>query len=996
MRIVLLIRLVLLITCTATLVAQEARPPNIVLILADDLGYGDPRCFNDQSKVPTPHIDRLARQGVRLTDAHSPSSVCTPTRYGILTGRYAWRTRLKRGVLWPWDPPLLEEKRVTLPEMLRGAGYSTACIGKWHLGWDWPVDTDTYVSEVFEGHTLPPKRRGEFAGRVDWSRPTRGGPLAHGFDHYFGDDVPNFPPYVFIEDDRVLVKPTVKKPRGMFGHPGPAAPGWDLSVVLPTLAQRAASWIDGRGEESERPFFLYVPLTAPHTPIAPSPHMRGKSKAGDYGDFVHEVDWVVGQVLDALDRNGFTRDTLVVFTSDNGSPQRDGTRMSGPVGAVKKRFGHDPSRPWRGLKSDAWEGGHRVPFVARWPDRIAPATTSDQPWIHTDLYRSIAALTACDVPTDAAEDSFDLSSIFLGKAPVAPIRDHLVHHSGNGLFAIREGGWKLILGKGSGGFTRYKPPADAPPGQLFDVVSDPGETTNVYSRNPRVVERLKASLERLRSSGRSFTDKDDAPVDRPPPQPRSWRSYVLGCLDTLIAHGTDVYGRERTPLLMAVLDTRTLTSPEKPELFDSMVRLEERLHRRGERGSNLWNDQKTLKAMWRASALTGDAKYKKAADAYVGHFLDHCKKDNGLLAWGSHVHWDCFEEKAGGDLAGQGPHEILVYFPEWEQMHRLRPRAIEAQIRLMWDLHIVDKKTGRHNRHDDSRGPLDFAFSGATLMVAFAFMHKVTQDDVWLQRARLVANWHWRDGKLVPDAPSAGSRYDATHAFTNVPGLFSAALLRCHELTGDAAFRQQAFSHVTTWNRHAWNGETFWAMLRLDGTPVRERGRGTGYDRWAPAGPVQIWRTPIFSYEFALPAAQAAAWAWRAAVDADEPSSEQQAAAINWAKAVEGQLPPRPDARWRKELLAALPRVAETGGVYAEDYGRAISFFLSLHRVSADPRWLRQARSLATEAVDKLWTGRLFKGHPAKPYYEAVDGVGLLLWALLELDSPDERLPAAF
>ena len=220
--------------------------PNIVLILADDLGYGDLGCYNDESKVPTPHLDRLAAEGLRFTDAHSPSSVCTPTRYGLLTGRYAWRTALKKGVLWPWDPPLLEEARLTLPELLRARGYLTACIGKWHLGWDWPLDAESAVSDELEGHTWPPARRGEIGERVNWDRPIAGGPLAHGFEHYFGDDVPNFPPYTFLEDDRAVYRPTASKPKGMFGHAGPAAPGWDLAVVLPTLAQHAGAWLDER------------------------------------------------------------------------------------------------------------------------------------------------------------------------------------------------------------------------------------------------------------------------------------------------------------------------------------------------------------------------------------------------------------------------------------------------------------------------------------------------------------------------------------------------------------------------------------------------------------------------------------------------------------------------------------------------------------------------------------------------------------------------------
>ncbi len=379
----------LLAIALSTPLDVAAETPNIVIILADDLGYGDPGCYNVQSKIPTPHIDRLATQGLRFTDAHTPSSVCTPTRYGLLTGRYCWRTALTRSVLWPWDPPLVEANRLTLPEMLKQHGYHTGCIGKWHLGWDWPLQGGGFITDEFDGHTIAAENRQTFGQRIDFRRPTRGGPTTRGFHSYFGDDVPNFPPYCFIENDRTAGLPTAEKPEGMFGHPGPALPAWDLSLVLPTLAQRAAQFIQQQAETPDRPFFLYMPLTAPHTPIAPSPHFIGKSEAGWYGDYVHEVDWTVGQVLAALDHGNAAKNTLVIFTSDNGSPQRDGTDMAGATGSVKK-FDHDPSRPWRGMKSDAWEGGHRVPFIARWPLRVPAGKTSDEPIILTDLFRTVA------------------------------------------------------------------------------------------------------------------------------------------------------------------------------------------------------------------------------------------------------------------------------------------------------------------------------------------------------------------------------------------------------------------------------------------------------------------------------------------------------------------------------------------------------------------------------------------------------------------------------
>lgn len=485
----------------------QSNLPNIVIILADDLGYGDPGCYNDQSLIPTPNMDQLANQGMKFSDAHSPSSVCTPTRYGLLTGRYCWRTKLKRMVLWPWDPPLLESERLTLPEMLQQKGYSTACIGKWHLGWDWPLENGKYLSDEFSGVTLPAKKREAWGQQIDFSRPTRGGPTDHGFQSYFGDDVPNFPPYAFIKNRKTIGIPSISKPADMFGNPGPALPAWDLSTVMPSITQEAVQFIEAQ-QPDDPPFFLFMPLTAPHTPIAPSPHFIGKSKAGWYGDYVHQVDWTVGQIQTALRRNDLTNDTLLIFTSDNGSPQRNGENMNGPTGSVKK-LGHDPSRPWRGMKSDAWEGGHRIPFIAVWPGHIPADRTSQEPIILTDLMRTLASLVDFELDEQTAEDSFDIGAALFDKesaSTASPIRDHLIHHSGNGLFAIREGPWKLILGKNSGGFTQYRPPADAPAGQLYNLQSDPAESTNLYEQQPDVVQRLTRRLNQLKEAGRSFNE----------------------------------------------------------------------------------------------------------------------------------------------------------------------------------------------------------------------------------------------------------------------------------------------------------------------------------------------------------------------------------------------------------------------------------------------------------------------------------------------------------
>ena len=508
------LRFFLFVLCSTVGLGQvDADKPNIVIILADDLGYGDPVCYNDQSKIPTPNIDLLATQGMRFTDAHTPSSVCTPTRYGLLTGRYCWRTALKKSVLWPWDPPLIDPDRLTLPAMLQQSGYDTACIGKWHLGWDWPLihtdDNNRYVTDEFDGHMIAANHRASYGHRIDWDRPTRGGPTDRGFHYYFGDDVPNFPPYSFIENDQVISEPTVQKPKEMFGHAGPADEDWDLAKVMPAITQRAVGYINEKGsQETKKPFFLYMPLTAPHTPIAPAQEFLGKSEAGRYGDFVHQVDWSVGQVLKALERNGLSENTLVIFASDNGSPQRNGNNMNGATGSVKK-FGHDPSWPWRGMKSDIWEAGHRVPFIVRWPGQVTQHCVSDEPIVLTDLMRTIAKLVEFDLPEDAAEDSFDISQALFAdqeKEEVidGEIRDHLIHHSGQGVFAIRHKQWKLILGKGSGGFTRFTPEKDAPMGQLYNLQIDPEEKLNRYDDNPEIVERLTKLLERYQNAGRSF------------------------------------------------------------------------------------------------------------------------------------------------------------------------------------------------------------------------------------------------------------------------------------------------------------------------------------------------------------------------------------------------------------------------------------------------------------------------------------------------------------
>lgn len=488
---------------------RRALRPNIVFILADDLGYGDPQCYNAQSKVPTPNIDQLAAQGMRFTDAHTPSSVCTPTRYALLTGRYTWRTELKRWVLWPWDKPLLEDDRTTLPEMLRAthSQYATAIIGKWHLGWVWQGKDGKPITERW------PRSQGHKAIEfVDFTKPVTGGPIEHGFDSYFGDDVPNFPPYTFFENDRLVQQPTEMKPNKMFGDPGPMSPGWDLQKVQPQITERAIEYILSREQRGE-PFFLYMPLNIPHTPIVPDEAYLGKSEAGRYGDFVAQVDGIVGRVMQSLDEANLADNTIVVFTSDNGSPARDAHAEPDSQGRVKgaaphsvsKNFGHVPNAPWRGLKADIHEAGHRVPHIVRWPGVVQAGKVNDELICLVDWYATLADIHGMKLADDQAEDSFSFFNL-LGGGNV-PNRKSLIHHSGNGTFAIRRGDWKLIENNlGSGGFSRpgkVAPKADGPQGQLYNLADDPKEANNLWVDEPAKVKELLAELNAIRKNGRS-------------------------------------------------------------------------------------------------------------------------------------------------------------------------------------------------------------------------------------------------------------------------------------------------------------------------------------------------------------------------------------------------------------------------------------------------------------------------------------------------------------
>lgn len=457
---------------------SAAERPNVVVILADDLGYGDVSALNPQSAWQTPHLDRLAREGRVFTDVHSASGVCTPSRYALLTGRYSWRGRLKDNVLYGYDAPLIEPGRLTLATLFRQQGYTTAMFGKWHLGLTWA-------------------KRSERKEDVDFSLPVSGGPTDHGFDEFFGLSASlDMPPYVWLENQRVKTPPSGST-EGQAGpgmwRAGPLAPDFRHGDVEARLRDRAVEFIERQGRADPRqPFFLYLALASPHTPILPSAEFAGRTGVGVYGDFVTEMDATVGAVLAALDRQRLAPDTLVIFTSDNGvSPSADLPAL--------RRHGHDSSAGFRGHKADLYEGGHRVPFLARWPGHIPAGSSSAQLLGQVDLLATFADLLGVALPPEAAEDSISMLTAFLGeeRRPRS-----LVHHSIQGRFAIREGSWKLLLAPDSGGWS----PGPKPPlhqFQLYDLAVDPGEQTNVVAQHPAVVQRLGRQLLFWVDAGRS-------------------------------------------------------------------------------------------------------------------------------------------------------------------------------------------------------------------------------------------------------------------------------------------------------------------------------------------------------------------------------------------------------------------------------------------------------------------------------------------------------------
>lgn len=491
----------LLVTALVTdSTAETTARPNILVILADDMGIGDLSCLNPKSAWQTPALDRLAKEGRIFTDAHSASGVCTPSRYALMTGRYPWRGRLKSGVLHGYDPALIEPGRVTVAGLLRQSGYVTAMVGKWHLGVDWV-------------------KTGPAQQDVDFARPFGGGPMAHGFDSFFGITASlDMPAYFYMENDRVVQVPTGRiaaSAKPPMWREGPISPDFRHEEVLGRLTDRSLAFLDARAKAKDgKPFFLYLALTAPHTPISPTAAFRGKSGTNAYGDFSVEVDAIVGRLLERLEASGQAGNTLVVFTADNGfAPAGNLPELRG--------FGHDPSAGYRGHKADLYEGGHRVPYLARWPGVLPAGSTSDRLIAHVDLLATFAELVGTKLPDNAGEDSVSHLASLRGPERKSSNRPALVMQSSNGSFAIREGKWKLCFCPGSGGWSYPNPEKDDTTGmprfQLFDLETDPAETKNLMAAQPEVVKHLGGLMRSLIETGRSTPGASQAVV-----RPESW------------------------------------------------------------------------------------------------------------------------------------------------------------------------------------------------------------------------------------------------------------------------------------------------------------------------------------------------------------------------------------------------------------------------------------------------------------------------------------------
>ena len=483
-----------------------AKQPNVLILYADDLGFGDLGCYNNKSRIPTPNLNRLASESVRFTDGHSSSGICTPSRFAMLTGRHHWRDF--HGIVNAFGGSVFKPERLTLPEMLKEKGYKTAAIGKWHLGWNWDAIRNKDVKATTEQGGRRKKQLGPEA--FDWTKSIPNGPLDHGFDYYFGDTVINFPPYCWIENDKVVKAPDTLMQTGKWKkikeggwecRPGPMVTGWDPYENIPTTTKKGVDYIK-EAAKAEEPFFLYFAYPAPHAPIIPNDEFDGKSKAGPYGDFVYETDHSIGQLLQALKDSGQAENTIVIFSADNGPEQYAYARDA--------KFDHWSAHPFRGLKRDAYEGGHHVPFMVKYPGVTMAGTVNDALVSQIDIMATLASVVGYDLPEkNAAEDSHDLLPLLKGQ--VKSIRTSHIHNTFDHTWAFREGDWVLVTGK-SGHHSRVTkewlkkhdyPKTESKQSRLFNLREDIGQRNDLAAKHPEKVKAMEASLARIREQGYS-------------------------------------------------------------------------------------------------------------------------------------------------------------------------------------------------------------------------------------------------------------------------------------------------------------------------------------------------------------------------------------------------------------------------------------------------------------------------------------------------------------
>lgn len=493
--------------CQNQVKQEEVQKPNIIIFYADDMGYGDMSCQNPYSKIQTPNLDKLASEGMRFTDAHSSSGICSPSRFALLTGTYHWRRQHNIiGALG--QPDFFRPSDLTLPQMLKDNGYKTAALGKWHLGWDWE-SVKTEAGKQFEGKIANQPEH------YDWSKAIPGGPLDRGFDSYFGDGTINFPPYCWVENDRLPEKPTqmmdLGKQETKEGNwefrPGPMVEGWNPYDVLPTLAKKAVEVVNQQSKE--QPFFLYFAFPSPHAPIIPNDEFIGKTQAGGYGDFVYQTDYIVGQVLQALKEKGLDENTIVIFSADNGPEKYAFERI--------RNYDHRSMGELRGLKRDTWEGGHRVPFIVKWPNNVQAGTVSNEVINQVDIMATLANIIGEDIPNDAAVDSYSLLPVLKGESYEKPLREATVQNTFDERYTLRLGDWLLInsfTGEHSkapdwyhtdNSYIRYE--KDSCEGLLFNLKEDVSQKNNLFDKHPGKVAEMRELLQKYRTSGRSVSQK---------------------------------------------------------------------------------------------------------------------------------------------------------------------------------------------------------------------------------------------------------------------------------------------------------------------------------------------------------------------------------------------------------------------------------------------------------------------------------------------------------